>query len=349
MNSNLLNLLLIGGIIISLFLSSCSKDDEPTPDDNTNKKQTTFSIDGADKNATVKVKEYNSSFSVEINSDDKNYNISTTAKEIGSYSVNPSSKSMNTDLYFNISFSGNCENSEVLSNSTFEITSISPNFEAIFSISIVCGLDTILISADLIETVEITEETTGIFTDSRDEKTYKWVKIGEQTWMAENLAFKVDTGGCWAYDNNETNALTYGYLYNWDVAMLVAPQGWHIPTDSEWKTLEIYLGMSQDDADIVGCRGNNQGSQLAGNEGLWSDDDLDQNVNFGTSGFLALPSGARNYDDGVFYRKGNLSVWWSNTDDDVNVYSRGLDDSATCVMRSGDNKLYGFSVRCIKN
>lgn len=82
---------------------------------------------------------------------------------------------------------------------------------------------------------------TGTFTDPRDGKVYKTVKIGTQTWMAENLDFKAESG-CWAYNNDQNNVKTYGYLYNWKTAKKVCPSGWHLPSKDEWSALLTYFG-----------------------------------------------------------------------------------------------------------
>ena len=210
----------------------------------------------------------------------------------------------------------------------------------------------------------------GTFTDSRDNHEYKWVKIGTQVWMAENLQCAsgtyIEDNDTWAdLDNNDTDAAycyynndadgekaTYGALYTYAAALNACPAGWHLPSDAEWKTLEMALGMSQSEADDTGWRGTDEGSQLAGNSSLWNDGDLKDNSEFGTSGFLALPGGYRNDDSsGTFSNQGYKGGGWGSSaeDDGSGAYGRGLHYSFSTVYRNYFSKSYGFSVRCVRD
>ena len=93
------------------------------------------------------------------------------------------------------------------------------------------------------KTINNSKPETGSFTDPRDGKTYKTVKIGDQWIMAENLAYKPDSGRFWAYENNNSNLVIYGYLYDWETAMNIAPEGWHLPSRKEWRVIQKTLGV----------------------------------------------------------------------------------------------------------
>ncbi len=202
-----------------------------------------------------------------------------------------------------------------------------------------------------------------------DGNTYNAVQIGNQIWMAENLKTTTYNNGtsielvsnpdtwsnlttgayCW-YDNDEAQyAETYGALYNWYAVETgnLCPDGWHVPTDEEWKTLEIYLGMSQEEADMEGYRGTNEGSKLAGNSALWTDGVLVNNSEFGSSGFTALPGGFRNLL-GTFV--GGSGYWWSATEYYAgSAWFRSLRHGNSGVYRSSYNEEGGFSVRCLRD
>ena len=208
------------------------------------------------------------------------------------------------------------------------------------------------------------EECPNTLTDSRDGQTYTTVQIGEQCWMAENLNYDQNSyGSDWCYDNNSSNCDTYGRLYDWAAVMQgesssdeipsgvqgVCPEGWHVPSDEEWKELEMELGMSQSEVDNTGFRGTNEGSKLAGNASLWGDGNLTDNSAFGSSGFKALPGGYRG-DAGSFSSIGSYGSWWSSTANlSTSAWYRGLFFSGSDVYRGDDDKDYGFSVRCLRD
>lgn len=215
---------------------------------------------------------------------------------------------------------------------------------------------------------------TGTVTDVEG-NVYKTVKIGNQWWMAENLKVKkyrdssavmyvgnLGPGDSAAWSGNVIGAYTIlpgsnvvppGYLYNWFAvtnAHNIAPAGWHMPTDAEWKELEKTLGMSGGEADLSGWRGSNQGEKLkieSPNDwvlytGVWSTNE---------SGFTARAGGCRLYD--ARWADPGLShtgFWWSASGyNATDAWYRYLDYKNSNVFRSASSKNYGFSIRCVKD
>ena len=186
---------------------------------------------------------------------------------------------------------------------------------------------------------------TGTFTDPRDGQTYTTVDIGSQTWFAENLNY--ETANSWWYNNSSANGDIYGRLYNWDAALNACPSGWHLPSDEEWKTLEMALGMSQNEADDTGWRGTDEGGKMKeAGTAHWNSPNTGAT---NSSGFTALPGGYRN-SSGSFYYLGNYGYWWSSSEGSgTGAWGRYLGYGNVQVRRNLYDKTYGFSVRCLKN
>jgi uncharacterized protein (TIGR02145 family) len=181
------------------------------------------------------------------------------------------------------------------------------------------------------------------FTDSRDGKTYKTIKIGNQEWMAENLSYKT-TSGSWFYSANEENGTKYGRLYTYEAAKQAVPTGWHLPTDAEWKELEMSLGMSQTDADKISSRGTDVGEKLKMTSG-WAENGNGTNE----VGFSALPGGFRS-NSGNFMVKEWYGYWWSGTEiDNLNAWYRLIVSTSSTISRNISYKGEGYSVRCVKD
>ncbi|MCX6239251.1 MAG: hypothetical protein NTY07_17110 [Bacteroidia bacterium] len=199
--------------------------------------------------------------------------------------------------------------------------------------------------AILIIAMSLAAQETGTFKDKRDGKKYKTVKIGTQTWMAENLAYKAESG-CWAYSNNEGNVATYGYLYDWEAAKKSCPKGWHLPGDAEWSTLSNYLGGDT----IAGGKLKETGNKH------WQSPNSPKHIASNESGFTGLPGGWCSFknDKYSFYDIGSIGGWWSSTEAflSMSAYHWSLDyRDGSFSKRAGftGGKAMGYSVRCLKD
>ena len=203
----------------------------------------------------------------------------------------------------------------------------------------------------------------------RDGNSYNTVLIGAQCWMKENLRTTKKpngtsiTSGIWTPGSNPV--VTYGRLYSWTTVMNgagsssavpsgvqgICPDGWHVPSDAEWKQMEMAVGMSQSDADNTGRRGN-IAARLSGNTG-WTSSNTENAAgntlaaNRNSSGFSALPAGLYNSSYNYF---GTNAYFWSATEYSSDAaYCRYLYYGSAGVYRHYGDKSPGFSVRCVRD
>ena len=213
----------------------------------------------------------------------------------------------------------------------------------------------------------------GTFKDPRDGKVYKTIKIGDQVWMAENLAWlpKVSPPSAESYNKPyyyvygysgrsvsaakaTSNFSNYGVLYNWPAALNACPEGWHLPTDGEWTTLENYLianGYNYDGTTtgnkIAKAMATTNGWTSSSNKGAVGNADYLEKRN--ASGFSALPGGYR-FGGGSFHDVGNYGLWWSATEDSSShAWGRGLFSDYSDLRRGTHLRVLGFSVRCLRD
>jgi len=208
-----------------------------------------------------------------------------------------------------------------------------------------------------------------------DGNKYKIITIGTQVWMAENLRVtkynnsdpinlisdatiwsKLSTGAYCNYDNDLSASNTYGKLYNWYAVKtgILAPKGWHIPTDAEWTTLKNYLIANKYNYDV--SIADNKIAKSLSSINSWNNstsvgaigNDISKN---NSSGFSALPGGNRTVSgsfDGLYQH----GYWWSSIDqNDVDNFAGGMDlyfDDIKMGTR-GAPKNQGCSIRCIKD
>ena len=211
-----------------------------------------------------------------------------------------------------------------------------------------------------------------------DGNTYTTVQIGDQCWMRENLrtthyanggsiplGSNTSTDSTTAYrfypNSNESNVSTYGYLYNWPAVMGgsassnsnpsgvqgICPNGWHVPSHSEWAQLINYV--SGQTSYVCGNNSNNIAKALASttywmnsNESCAVGNTLADN---NATGFTALPAD-RTHASGL----GTHAFFWSSTDDGDDAYDLSFIYSLAHVTNIySDFKFFGFSVRCLRN
>lgn len=164
---------------------------------------------------------------------------------------------------------------------------------------------------------EILPVSKGVFTDIRDGKEYHYVRIGDLEWTVDNARY--DTGDdntrsiystqeILGDQNSINDSLTvrkYGYLYSYQGAKLAVPNGWRLPSDEDWKKLEISLGMSEGEVNADGWRGSYQAILMHQQNGT--------QLNMEYGGFLDGNSTAFNLK---FYFMEAFGYYWTSTYDE---------------------------------
>jgi uncharacterized protein (TIGR02145 family) len=172
----------------------------------------------------------------------------------------------------------------------------------------------------------------GKFTDSRDGKEYRYVTIGTQKWMAENLNYSTDAGS-WCYGDIETACNRCGRLYDWNTAMTVCPAGWHLPSSEEWDILVDYAGGE-----------SAAGGKLKAKNGWSSDGNGTDNF-----GFSALPCGSCSSSGQFNYLGYSAGLWWSISPRGIPYADRrAIYYYNESVYSDSYNTTNGLSVRCVK-
>jgi len=192
----------------------------------------------------------------------------------------------------------------------------------------------------------VTAQQKGTFTDRRDKQTYKTVKIGKQTWMAENINYQTESGS-WCYNDSASYCKKYGRLYDWKTATTVCPKGWKLPSREDWGSLVQAVGGKRTPDEDGNIYWHGAGKKLKSKSGWNNRDDGESGNGTDDYGFSALPGGYR-YPDGSLgiNSAGNYGYWWTTTEVGFNelvsywYINDDMDDDF------GD-KSDGFSVRCL--
>ena len=191
-----------------------------------------------------------------------------------------------------------------------------------------------------------------------DGNVYHTVTIGTQVWLVENLKvtkyrngdpipnitdntswYNLTTGAYCNFANDTSYTNTYGVLYNWYAVndnRKIAPTGWHVPTDAEWKTLATYLGGEN----VAGGKLKETGTTH------WNSPNTEAT---NETGFTALPGGCRYYHGSWGY-VGDYGFWWSTTERDASsIWRWSMYYHGGILRRDIDTKDLGFSVRCVRD
>lgn len=184
---------------------------------------------------------------------------------------------------------------------------------------------------------------TSTMTDSRDGKTYKTVTIGNQTWMAENLAY--ETIYAFEYDDTYFDDFESGLFYDWKDAVSggpdygdVCPNGWHLPSKSEWQTLIDYVG-------------GRESAYVLKSKSFWATGD---GATKGTDGvgFTAYPAGYNEGGQDYVQQRSELAAFWTSDGNDggeIYAYAVMMASYQDKITMPTERIYSSLNVRCVKD
>jgi uncharacterized protein (TIGR02145 family) len=174
------------------------------------------------------------------------------------------------------------------------------------------------------ELVIVNEKAKNLFTDKRDNSQYKIIKIDDKFWMAENLRYKPSHGEYWLYNNDMLYRTVYGYLYNWEVAQNVCPEGWHLPSKEEFE-------------DLIKYTSNNYLSPFK---------ELILNGKIG----LDIIESSLYFRGGFTPTQGGSAFWLSSQSNLKNAYGVGIGfETRKIFINNNYSKKWGLQVRFVRN
>lgn len=190
------------------------------------------------------------------------------------------------------------------------------------------------------------------FVDIRDGEVYNTVTINNQTWMAENLRFNASG----SFLNLANPSSLYGRLYDWATIMNgdlpsnsnpsgvqgICPSGWHVPSDAEWNSLEIALGLNPADTSIIGLYPGNHALEMKSLTG-WNGV-----VGNNSSGLNIYPAGLSSPTNNYFGDLGEAAYFWTSVEiDSLYAGTRFFHAGKNGIARGGNGRIAGQSCRCV--
>lgn len=290
---------------------------------------------------------------------------------VGLDSVNLKIKiNSNCNQKFTAGFCFSENSNPTIDDNVIELSNETGNFEKVITDTFIEPLKTFYYKAFIQTEYEVIygEQFTfilGILVDDRNNETrnYITVKIGDQVWMAENMAYlpKISQPTqnsetepnyyVYAYSGTDVNQAKasynyriFGVLYNWPAAKDACPPGWHLPTYDDWEKLAQYISDQNGGYSKKSNYWINVGEHLKATN-YW----FNNRNGIDDFGFSGLPGGYCNFN-GDFFSIEKAGYWWSYDESSAtNAWCRYLNFNTTSIYRSNTGKKFGFSVRCVKD